>query len=449
MLATWEIREGHVLRRLREMPEQSVQTVVTSPPYWGLRDYGIEPTVWGGDSEHDHEWGDTLSVRETTYGGKTRWQHVHNGRGEFQESRADREGWLRSEVGQGRLCECGAWLGSLGLEPSPELYVDHLVLLFREVRRVLRSDGTLWLNLGDSYANDAKWGGSSGGKHVKALHGSTGIGRQRQFSGLKGKDLVGVPWRAAFALQADGWWLRSDIIWAKPNPMPESVGDRPTKAHEYLFLLAKSARYFYDAEAIREPDSGQDHARSVLEGQPSLEPSNGLASPHRGLRTVDGRNGLGRNKRSVWEIPTHPYSEAHFATFPPRLVEPCILAGAPEKACERCAAPWERIVERERPATQPAGWRESERWGESHAPGDLSVVSRTAGLRPQCDCTGAISGPSVVLDPFAGSGTTGLVALQHGRSFVGIELNPRYAEMARERIRQDAPLLNVIAEVGA
>jgi hypothetical protein len=178
------VYEGDCRVVLASLPAESVHTVLTSPPYWGLRDYGSP--------------------------------------------------------------------GQLGLEPTPEEYVANMVAVFREVRRVLRADGTLWLNLGDSYANDTKWGGSSGGKHVAALHGQTGIGRQKVTTGLKAKDLVGIPWRVAFALQADGWYLRSDIIWAKPNPMPESVTDRPTKAHEYLFLLSKSARYYYDADAVRE-----------------------------------------------------------------------------------------------------------------------------------------------------------------------------------------------------
>lgn len=188
---------------------------------------------------------------------------------------------------------------------------------------------------------------------------------------LKPKDMVPIPWMVAMALQADGWWLRSDIIWSKPNPMPESVTDRPTKSHEYLFLLAKSEQYHYDAEAIREPDSGQDHPRSVLNGQPSLEPTNGLMSEHKGLRTTGGRNGTGRNRRSVWHIATEPYPEAHFATFPTALVEPCILAGS----------------------------------------------------RPK----------DLILDPFAGSGTTGKVALNLGRRAVLIELSEEYARLIQRR----------------
>jgi DNA modification methylase len=377
---TWEIRQGDVCDRLREMPDESVQCVVTSPPYWGLRDYGDD--------------------------------------------------------------------GQLGLEPNPEQYVANLVEVFREVGRVLRDDGTLWLNLGDSYAGSGK--GPSNDYPRGAEHLSNVLSVPNRWltvpAGLKGKDLVGIPWMVAFALRADGWWLRSDIVWSKPNPMPESVTDRPTRAHEYLFLLTKSARYYYDAEAVRERDTGQDHARQVLDGQPSLEPSNGLASPHRGLRTLAGRDGLGRNRRSVWEIATEPYPEAHFATFPTKLVEPCILAGSSPKACGECGVPWERVAERAggsfhdhgADAVQGQsqdGARRKQRYRDSWHP------PMTLGWAPGCEHEDD-RGSSTVLDPFAGSGTVGVVALRHDRDFIGIELSEEYCELARRRIVDDAPLLN-------
>ncbi len=288
---TWRVVEGDCIEVMRGMDDASVQTVVTSPPYWRLRDYGAA--------------------------------------------------------------------GQVGHEATPGEYAAALVGVFREVRRVLRKDGTVWLNLGDSYDRKA---------------------------------LVGGPWRVAFALQADGWWLRSDIIWAKPNPMPESVTDRPTKAHEYVFLLSKSARYFYDADAVREKSSWVDQDGHPLDswGRPvaAKKFGNALADNRdgeRGVPTTMGANVLDgrRNLRSVWNIATEPFPGAHFATFPKKLVEPCVLAGS--------------------------------------ALGD------------------------VVLDPFAGSGTTGVVALRLGRSFIGIELNPDYAAMARQRIENDAPLFNVPA----
>lgn len=325
MSTTFSIIPGDCLTVLRSMPDESVNCCVTSPPYWGLRDYGHE--------------------------------------------------------------------GQIGLERTPEEYCQRMVAVFREVRRVLKSDGTLWLNLGDCYATGA-------GK----------VGDRMPLPGLKPKDLVGVPWRMAFALQADGWWLRSDIIWHKPNPMPESVTDRPTKSHEYLFLLTKSEKYYYDSEAIKEPFTtdpkenyperakitgrGDQASNNACPGAPQQSKSGGFPPKQSqlGKRTYSGFNARwdaseadgttpnGRNKRTVWTICTHPFPGAHFATFPPSLVEPCILAGSPEGG--------------------------------------------------------------VVLDPFAGSGTTGMVALRHGRSFIGIELNPEYVEMARRRIMSDAPLFN-------
>lgn len=355
---------GDALERLRELPDESAHTVVTSPPYWGLRDYGVA--------------------------------------------------------------------GQIGLEQTVGEYVETLVSVFREVRRVLRPDGTLWLNLGDTYNNADKWGGGGAntGKHTRKPNGEIAsweaVRRRWSHCGLKPKDLVGVPWRVAFALQADGWYLRQDIIWAKPNPMPESVRDRCTKAHEYLFLLSKSERYYFDQEAILEPAAPASVERL---SQPTLDQQQGSVrvpgklngpmkavcrAPHgrtdadyarmnarqdglhgkigrtagerrtkAGLMAVADKPWIRRNRRSVWTVTTQPFSEAHFATFPPALIEPCILAGCP--------------------------------------------VGGT------------------VLDPFGGSGTTGLVANRLDRDAVLIELNPEYAEMAERRLRADAPLFAEIA----
>jgi DNA modification methylase len=304
----------------------SVQTCVTSPPYFGLRDYGVA--------------------------------------------------------------------GQIGLESTPDAFVAEMVAVFREVKRVLRDDGTLWLNLGDSYAGS--WGaqgrqGASGQMADRSVVQARSIaahpqkmtqtGSMKNLPGLKPKDLIGIPWRVAFALQTDGWYLRSDIIWHKPNPMPESVTDRPTKSHEYLFLLAKSERYYYDSGAIAEP--------AVKAGQVIHAYGSGAKDRADVSETNDRRTRIGlanwnqpcpetRNRRSVWTVATQPYSGAHFATFPPALIEPCILAGSKR--------------------------------------GDT------------------------VLDPFGGAGTTGLVADRLGRDALLIELNPEYAAMARTRIDGDAPL---------
>lgn len=311
---------GDALTEARTLEAGSVQTIVTSPPYFGLRDYGEE--------------------------------------------------------------------GQYGAEASVEEYVSRMVELFRELRRVLADDGTLWLNLGDSFANDGKWGGSSGGKHASALHGKSGIGRGKVTTGLPPKNLIGVPWRVAFALQTDGWILRSDIIWAKPNPMPESVTDRPTKAHEYLFLFAKSPRYYYDADAIAEDAVKGDAGSSWTEGKTGehqlgraqkrdVRQGFARAGGHRDNPSggYGGRAPETRNKRTVWSVPTAPFSGAHFAVYPPELIRPCILAGS--------------------------------------RPGDT------------------------VLDPFSGSGTTGAVATFEGRNYVGIDLNKEYLDLSlRTRFAQ-------------
>lgn len=373
---------GDCLEVMRSWPDKFVQTVVTSPPYWGLRDYGVA--------------------------------------------------------------------GQMGLEATPQEYTESMVNVFREVRRVLKDDGTLWLNLGDSYATGAGGRGDIGnvfnGKPTRTDAPSAGRISRKRPAALKPKDLVGVPWRMAFALQADGWYLRSDIIWSKPNPMPESVTDRPTRAHEYLFLMTKSERYFYDADAIKEPATygapnspesikspyGQGYARRA-----QAVPSGWDIGPgdHRGLagcyKNTDYSDGAGRNdggrhvsggfpkklpegqtnirkardkqrghsrrhagfndrwdamvkaeqcygmrnKRSVWTVATCPFAEAHFATFPPDLIRPCILSGS----------------------------------------------------RPN----------DIVLDPFMGAGTTALISAQYDRRFLGIELNQEYAAIAERRIEAE------------
>jgi len=397
---TWRILQGDCREVLATLPAESVQTCITSPPYWGLRDYG----------------------------------HA----------------------------------GQLGLERTPEEYVARMVEAFREVRRVLRPDGTLWLNLGDSYAaasnrttgrNDPDFNKRTRMRYGKwsDAHGYAADQPRSVLevaSGLKPKDLIGIPWRVAFALQADGWWLRSDIIWAKPNPMPESVTDRPTKAHEYLFLLAKSERYFYDAEAIRESfapttiaDARVGTQRVADFGAAAAKYGDETSAARRCARNAVGDPGAGRNRRSVWTISTKPFSGAHFAVMPWDLVEPCVLAGTSERGqCPECGAPWDRVVD-----VEPMVFRHSEREATKKEAGLATALHgtllepakrKTTGWRATCECDGEPV-RQTVLDPFAGSGTVGMVALRHGRSFVGIELNPTYAAMARERITGDAPLLNM------
>ena len=372
---TVRILRGDVRDRLRDLPDESVHCVVTSPPYYGLRDYGMD--------------------------------------------------------------------GQIGLEESPAAFLAVMVDVFREVRRVLRADGTAWVNMGDTYCAGTRtsYDHTSANKGNRATSGMSRVARKAPTTGVnagtwerseidggariiapgfKAKDLMGMPWRLALALQEDGWYLRCDIIWHKPNPMPESITDRPTKAHEYLFLLAKSERYYYDAKAIQEPllsgpsdlkkmveqedRIGGKHKdlddplskasaatnigkkRSVGSKQAAMAALGGSGHRYASLAAADASEDgtlLGRNRRSVWTVATAPYSGAHFATFPPALIEPCILAGCP--------------------------------------------VGGT------------------VLDPFGGAGTTGLVADRLQRDAILIEINPDYADMAEKRIRGDAPLF---AQVG-
>lgn len=318
MSGSWIIFPGDVREQLKNLPDAWVQTVVTSPPYFGLRDYGVE--------------------------------------------------------------------GQLGLEKSPEEFTESLVDVFREVRRVLRDDGTLWLNLGDSYnaynGNRGYAVGLSKNRHeiMPALPSGHGL----TCKSMKAKDLIGIPWLVAFALRADGWYLRSDIIWSKPNPMPESVQDRPTRAHEYVFLLTKNPKYYYDSAAIRTPyaASTEKQFEQAYTGEATKDFTAAGAQNASDVkrRIVDKQRGQdkqvqrGANKRSVWHISPQPYRGAHFATFPEKLVEPCVLAGS--------------------------------------KPGDY------------------------VMDPFTGSGTVGAVACRLDREFVGIELNPAYIELAEDRIRR-------------
>jgi DNA modification methylase len=361
---------------LATLPANSVHCVVTSPPYYGLRDYGVA--------------------------------------------------------------------GQIGLEATPDAYLAEMVGVFREVKRVLRPDGTCWVNMGDSYNTYA---GNRGASKSISANTNEAIPSLPQGAGLTtpslaNKQLLMMPARLALALQADGWWLRSDIIWHKPNPMPESVTDRPTSAHEHVFLLAKSARYFYDADAVREEPTGRtDAIRSF--GVPPDRQDNGRSFELDGMK--------GRNCRNVWTIATAPFSQSHFATMPPAVVERCIRAGTSERGCcAACGAPWGRVVERSVAFTSGSGKTGNVPNGK-HAgtvqalSGEYdirmgpSVATTTTGWAPSCACAADVV-PAVVLDPFGGAGTTALVADRLQRDAILIELNPDYTRMAMDRCRDDAPL---------
>lgn len=434
-----QIIQGDCLEVLKGMPAESVHCCITSPPYWGLRDYSLPPQIWDGKEDCEHEWSNAPPRRNRWAGDVI----------DEDSKQFTNKGTLYDGSG-GAFCRlCSAWRGSLGLEPTPELYVQHLVQIFREVRRVLRKDGTCWINLGDSYAGSGSPGGDfrdgkGGDEYLRPYN--------RKGSGLKPKDLCGIPWRVAFALQADGWYLRSDIIWAKPNPMPESCRDRPTKAHEYLFLLTKSAKYYYDQDAIREAQSYNGKGSQTFGAK-------GGKIEKLGKPTYSGKDWIQtgfRNKRTVWTIATQPYPEAHFATFPEKLVEPCILAGTSAKGCcPECGAPWARVVEIDRIQDnrrykdwRDVGWEKDEK-GKAKATGNpiqctnpRAPLVETIGWRPTCECNQEPI-PCIVLDPFMGSGTVALVAKRNNRSYMGIELNPDYIEMANKRIKNITPKLMI------
>jgi DNA modification methylase len=335
--------------------------------------------------------------------------------------------------------------GQIGLEESPEAYVSKLVEVFREVRRVLKKEGTCWINLGDSYA------GSSGCHKGGSEKANSNAGATNSYimpKPGKPKDLIGIPWMVAFALRADGWYLRSDIIWHKPNCMPESCKDRPTKSHEYMFLLSKSKKYYYDAEVISEDAiNTKMPGKNMRDTRETYGPQNGGNS---GLRDLKQRYKNGdwptkRNKRTVWTVATKPFAEAHFATFPEKLIEPCILAGTSERGvCPKCGKAWERQVGKQTiylsnaakaGTTALAGkGHTSSQVRENH---DIRLgpctQTETIGWLPSCQCS-CDPVPAVVLDPFFGAGTTGLVAKKLGRCFIGIELNPEYIGMAQKRV---------------
>ena len=574
---------GDAIEQLRTLPDESVHCVVTSPPYWGLRDYGT--ATWdGGDEDCEHKQ-DRQPRNERPREG------LQGGTATIDAA----EPSYRDACGK-----CGARRidNQLGLEATPEQYVENMVAVFREIRRVLRKDGTVWLNLGDSYAS--AWSAGSRRSIVGQTIPPPKDSRGRMGDGLKEKDLVGIPWRVAFALQADGWTLRSDVIWAKPNPMPESVTDRPTKSHEYIFMFSKakwtgaprrqfadisdqdarwlalfldtegnitvkrterpsgnhwygaqiavastnygllaearriigrgvimerpgtnapmfyyqlsnrqaadllhriypflivksrqaraniylqdalgttgkkrpggfrdpkwskeleriwclnkelnhfgdpddawipepkygkwdSQTYYYDADAIREP--AQDWGtrdRSNFRG--------GTTDPllkHHGF-TNGNQAETGRNKRTVWEVATHPYPEAHFATYPEELIRPCIQAGTSEYGCcADCGAPWERVTDRTAMVLDRSS--RTHAMGRTRTSGTMiePPTSTTTGWQRTCKCTTSRMNAAIVLDPFFGSGTTGYVAAVCGRDWLGIELNPAYVELAENRL---------------
>ena len=515
----------HVLDGLKKIPDECVQTVCTSPPYWGLRKYtGDQERIWGGDKNCQHNW--KADIRY--------WDNRHasvlasEGKDEIG-SRKD----ARKTERMGDFCSlCGCWRGALGLEPTPEMYCAHLVEIFREVKRVLRKDGTFFLNIADSYAGGGR-GIGYGGKQ-DSNRGSWGMPSSKVPIGLKAKDLCGIPWRVAFALQEDDWFLRSAIIWRKINSMPESVNGwrweqhrvkdkatkewhdcpgckacasndglilrkgswRPTKSYEFIFMFSKSAIYYADAEAVREPLADATlprMLRGVSENHKWLQGADGqtqhtMAKPRKNIRkefeqsmsgagtSFKGHSGYvkedgtllynpaGRNLRDCWEFSTEPFSGAHFAVFPTELPAKSIKAATPEKVCPHCGAPWARIVKRlnksiyqEIREKSGKDYHDSkplaEAQGVAFSCGKVSVGNtrtetggmpwynkperETLGWRPTCKCPANDgNGKAIVLDPFAGSGTTLAVAAKLGRDYLGIEISKEYEPLIQARLAE-------------
>jgi DNA modification methylase len=466
-----EILIGNCRDKLRELPAESVQCVITSPPYWGLRRYeGEQSAVWGGDPDCEHEWESRRYYVEQSVSANSREAFSEAGEENIERLKAAR--WREDST----CTKCGAWYGAFGLEPTPELYVANTVEILREIRRVLRPDGVIWWNLGDSYAGSGQgWQHKDGGSIQRKWLESYGTGRPPGYissataSGLKPKDLTLIPARVALAAQADGFWVRAMVIWEKPNTMPESVKDRPTESHEYILLLTKSERYFYDADAVREPHK-QASLERVQQKWADATKYDEDGAPDRQHSWQREREEMthachpgGRNLRSVWRFATIPYMGAHFAVFPPELPRRCILAGSPPKVCAECGAPYERMTERE-PVPYPGGShgnyvQKGRPPGGNYAikgrpPGgqenaDSSTLGKveyyrvvTVGWQPTCECHADLPAdqrptrPAIILDPFAGSGTTLKVAEDLGRWWVGIDICEQYSEQIRERTAQ-------------
>ena len=441
--------QGNCLESLKKLEDKSINCCVTSPPYWGLRDYGTGS--WeGGDPDCPHKR--VISdeqIKKISTGHKSMLEQGESlGDNIFKDSC--------------KMCGAKRVDNQLGLEESPDDFVENLVQVFREVRRVLRDDGTLWLNLGDTYSshkdcNSTEQTITKGTNYAKAHVLERSVSRDTKklkLAGLKHKDLIGIPWRVALALQQDGWYLRQDIIWHKPNPMPESVQDRCTKSHEYIFLLTKKKHYYYDYISIKEKAIGERWGGNKPINMDNTKDTNnefsGLTRP-RNMIYAD------RNKRSVWSVPTKSFKGAHFATFPIDLITPCVVAGCPEKICVECDTPYIKEPIYGKMVHSVEYWEESllfldegsedfdeiqkvlSKVGDEDDSVEAEVITGYKTVKG-CECKTDDFKKGTVLDTFGGAGTTGLVARNNNRNAILLELNPEYIEIAKERIYPDDQL---------
>lgn len=536
----WTVTQGHVLDILKMLPDNSIHVICTSPPYWALRDYHLPPSVWGGDPACEHTWREDRYYTERSAGGSS--EDAFSAPGDANAERVKRARWR----GDATCLRCGAWLGCLGLEKTPEAYVEHLTEVFTELRRVLRPDGTAWLVISDCYV-------SGRGRYSSSHHTISG-GKDRDepvdhnkpdlqgHPTLKDKDLALIPYRVAMSLQASGWWVRQEITWCKRSPMPESIRDRMTSATEKIYLLTKSARYFYDPEPLCTPYAYDGRKDTMFKGSvkyqsgedfmPDGAPNTFMSQGHERWPSS------GRNALNWWLLGPDPFMGEHYAAFPKEIPRRAILAGTSEKGvCPCCGAPYRRVIERivdgeledrplkgdgrlhgnfeesrsgmdssslqqaEKVSRRTVGWeptcehptpdshelltadtkytdptmaahrisrlrdtqrardREAQRQGWEESAAEKGMLSRpTAKLQEEgigervtgwtgkwsagCDHPSDAPIGAIVLDPFSGSGTTGVMALRLGRRFIGIDLSETYAAGARRRIEDDMPLLN-------
>ena len=416
-----------VREQMKTLPNESIDCVITSPPYWALRDYGIEPTIWDGDENCEHEWGES----------KEKKTNLQAGNPEFQRPWREEA----SGISKAQFCtKCSAWKGQLGLEPTFDLYIRHLCDIFDEIKRVLKKTGTCWINIGDTYS-----GGGQGGADWNGKETTPGSAYARmKIKEVQPKSLCQIPSRFAIEMSNRGWILRNELIWYKPNCMPSSAKDRFTVDFEKIFFFTKSRRYFFEQQfepSIGEPRWGGD----------TFTPKEGTEYKNEAAIKVRERlmTSSNRNKRCVWKITTNPFPEAHFAVFPEKLIEPMIKSGCPRNVCVRCGQPKEKVYET-KINTDDLNFNERTKLLKINIGAGGEIFKRDYINDPEyrkrlaeketifkgystCSCNVGFKA-GIVLDPFMGSGTTCVVARKQGRDYIGIDIKEEYVEMTKKRI---------------